>query len=383
MSGCWRAIGRSGGRARCVCAGVGLAALLAAGAGCGQREAPTASAAQMDDVVLTTFAPTRSLAERISGGLVPVRTPLPEGEDPIFWQPTPEAIAEFQRARLIITNGAELEKWVADAPLPASRVVASIGERALADAGGPILMDSVTHSHGPSGEHTHEGVDGHTWVEPTLAIEQAEAIRDAMARAWPHHSTRFEANAYHLVEELRALDDELAALGGAISGVTLLASHPAYNYLARAKGWTITNLDLDPQDQDPAAVVDAVHHALHELEGGDHHHDDHDAAESGHAHGADGAHDGHGAAGDGAPVLLLWEAQPREEIAAALRAELGVASVLFSPGESTARDYLEVLEANIDRLRAALEGQPQPDTEHEVEPDAQSDTEPEPAAGGG
>ncbi len=344
------------------------ASLLVAIAGLatpGCKEQPAAGTGQSSPAtnseVLTTFYPTTYFAGRIAGGLVTVRSPLPADEDPIFWQPGADEMVQFQNARLVITNGAEFEKWVARAPLPRARTVASLSDDDLDDTGGPITMETTSHSHGPAGEHTHEGLDGHTWVSPDIAIVQARNIAEAVKAAWPEHADAFDANLASLVEDLEMLRTSLADLTPLVGEHRLLASHPAYNYLARDLGWDVTNLDLDPESDDVQGIVDAVHDALHHHE--DHHHD-HDHGE-GHDHAHDegeGEHDhDHEHSHGDKPVILLWEGEPTEAIRAALADELGVTSVLFSPAEgqpdpTTDGDYMDVMRANLDALREALGG---------------------------
>ncbi len=316
------------------------------------------SSSATNNEVLTTFYPTTYFAQRIAGGLVPVRTALPVGEDPIFWQPGADALSEYQNARLVITNGAEFEKWVAGAALPRARTVESLSEEDLDAAGGPITMESTTHSHGAAGEHTHEGLDGHTWVSPDIAIVQAKNIAEAMKEAWPDHADAFDTNLATLVEDLEMLRDSLSDLTPLVQEYRLLASHPAYNYLARDLGWDVHNLDLDPENEDTQAVADAVHDSLHLHE--DHHHD-HEHGDD-HDHGHDHAHDegeaDHDHTHGDKPVILLWEGEPTEAIRATLADELGVTSILFSPAEGTPDDgdYMDVMRANIDRLREAVGG---------------------------
>lgn len=302
---------------------VSLSILMLALAGCNESS-PNAPAASLDDAVLTTFYPTHYFAERIAGGLVPVRCPLPEGEDPIFWQPDAEAMALYQNAKLVITNGAEFEKWVTGAALPRARTVASLSDDDLDATGGPITMESATHSHGPGGEHTHEGLDGHTWVSPDIAVVQATNIAEAMKSAWPDDAEAFDTNLVTLVEDLEMLRTSLEDLTPNVQDYHLLASHPAYNYLARDLGWDVHNLDLDPESEDMDAIVAGVGEVIE---------------------------------GD-KPVILLWEGQPTNAIVTALHDELGVTSILFSPAEGTPEsgDYMDVMRANIDRLREAVGG---------------------------
>ncbi|MFI4881502.1 MAG: metal ABC transporter solute-binding protein, Zn/Mn family [Phycisphaerales bacterium JB064] len=291
--------------------------------GCGV-ESSTTIPASTQNVVLTTFYPTQYFAEHISGGLVPVRCLLPADEDPIFWKPDADTIGQYQNAKLVITNGAEFEKWVAGAALPRGRTVSSLSNDALQQAGGAITMEGSTHSHGAAGEHTHEGVDGHTWVSPKLAVIQARRIAEAMSNAWPEHAEAFKANLGALVEDLEMLQTSLEDLTTAVKRHRVLASHPAYNYLARDLGWDVTNFDFDPESEDVAGIVADVRAAIE---------------------------------GD-TSVIMLWEGEPTDAIRDALRDELGVTSVLFSPAEGVPDegDYMDVMRANLDRLRQAVGG---------------------------
>ncbi len=60
----------------------------------------------------------------------------------------------------------------------------------------------TSHRHGPEGEHTHKGIDGHTWLDPINAKIQAAAIRQAFAKKWPAHAESFERNFQSLVADL-------------------------------------------------------------------------------------------------------------------------------------------------------------------------------------
>lgn len=304
-----------------------LVATLGLLASCARPPEPTGPA--LDPVIRTTFYPTTYFARRLADGLITVENPAPPQADPATWRPTPDAIAAYQRATLIVTNGAEFERWAITAPIPRSRLVETVNPTDI--PGGLITIKGLTHSHGPAGQHSHDGLDGHTWLEPTIAIAQATRLADAMAQAFPAHATQVRANLPALVADLTALAQRLDALTPAARRATLLASHPSFNYLARARGWTITNLDLDPDapahpDTTPQPEANrAIAQALAAL----------------------------------APrgrVIMLWESAPIDETASALSRDLGIASVLFSPAETAPNDgdYLTVMHANIDRLERAL-----------------------------
>lgn len=304
-----------------------LVSVLGAGSllvGCKENAGTNSQAAQAswtEDAALTSFYPTAYLARRIAGGLVAVDCPVPEGEDPIFWQPSRADLERYRGARLVILNGAEFEKWATTASLPSSRVVRSADgfqDRFL------TFDTGITHSHGAAGEHSHEGIDGHTWLDPFNAIDQAKSIERAMSSAWPEHAEAFTQNLAALEADLMTLDSAFKALTPRLAGVKLLASHPAYDYLAARYGWTIANLDLDPEVGLTEEAIAEVAHAI-------------------------GDHEGR--------AILLWESEPSETTF-----EVPFASVVFSPAElagtgpdEPAEDYLAIMRANIARLDAALE----------------------------
>ncbi len=48
--------------------------------------------------------------------------PVPEEVDPAYWKPEAEDVAAYQRADLILLNGASYAKWVDFVKLPRSRL---------------------------------------------------------------------------------------------------------------------------------------------------------------------------------------------------------------------------------------------------------------------
>ena len=296
------------------------AALLAACSlvlnGCGDSDGE-GEALEIRDVVYTTFYPSTWLADRLCGGAVEIMCPLPAGEDPAFWRPSKEIVREYQSARVIAVNGASFEKWVGTTSLPPSRVV-DLSRSFRADF--LKYKEKTTHSHG-KGEHTHEGTDGHTWVDPHLMMKQAETLAAALVTAFPEHADAIRANAAAVKRELEGIAKRLDGLD--VSRSTLLASHRAYDYMARRQGWKITNFALFPG----AAPSEKRLGKIREV-------------------------------ASGAPnPVMLWESTPAPEAVAALK-ELGVSSIVFSPceslDESLGADYIEVMNGNVTRLEKAV-----------------------------
>ena len=212
------------------------------GAGPGSEE-PVAEETPDRLVVYTVNYPLAYFAERLGGDEVEVVFPAPADRDPAFWSPDAGAIAAYQGAGLILLNGAGYAKWVERATLPIAKMVnttTGVGDRLLE------LNDTVTHSHGPGGEHEHRGWAFTTWLDPTLAIEQARTVAAALSSRLPSSKTDIAERMGMLEYELVILDTRLAAATEALGDEPLIFSHPVYQYLIARYGLKVTRSTGSP-----------------------------------------------------------------------------------------------------------------------------------------
>jgi len=225
--------------------------------GCTQGEPEvgreTSSATADGDVtdglsVFTVNYPLAYFAERIGGDLVEVTFPTPADEDPAYWSPDSETVADYQQADLILLNGAGYAKWLERASLPASKLVdtsAGFEDRWIPLEEGPV------HTHGPAGEHSHKGYAFTTWLDPQLAIEQARAVGAALVEVLPEHEATLEASLEALVADLQDLDSNLESAALRIGDQPILFSHPVYQYLTARYGLNARSVHWEPGD-DPS-----------------------------------------------------------------------------------------------------------------------------------
>ena len=302
------------------------AVLLVGTVGCERQAAKPAGTTKKSatPTVYTTFYPMTYFVQRIGGDHVKVVCPCPPDEDAAYWMPPADTIAKYQAADFIVINGATFEKWPQKVSLPESRVI---------DTAKPlhddwiVLEGTVSHSHGPGGSHTHAGIDGHTWLDPVNAIVQARTILDALVKRYPEYKDTYEAGFAALKADLDALDARHKKVAEVVKGHYLLASHPAYNYVGRRYGWQQKWYLLDPEEM-PSDEDIAKIKAFLETQPAAH---------------------------------ILWEAEPKAEIADRFLKELGLTSVVFSPVESldddqrtAGADFISLMNANLDRLEAVF-----------------------------
>ncbi len=266
-------------------------------------------------IVYTVNYPMAYFAERIGNDLVEVHFPAPRDEDPAFWSPDADTIAAYQGADLILLNGAGYAKWVDRAAVPSSRVVDTsegIGDRLLP------LEGTITHSHGPEGDHEHGGYAFTTWLDPELATQQAQTIAAAVALLRPERESEIQRRMESLKDDLVDLDSRLWVAAEALGDQPLLFSHPVYQYLINRYRLNAVEVHWEPDEAPDGNAWRQLEELLK-------------------THPA---------------KWMLWEGEPLEETVTGL-AEIGVESLLFDPcgNRPDDGDYLTVMAANA----AALE----------------------------
>ncbi|MFD1171147.1 metal ABC transporter solute-binding protein, Zn/Mn family [Oceanobacillus picturae] len=79
----------------------------------------------------------------------------------------------------------------------------------------------------------HESHDPHIWLDPVLAQEQVNIIRDALIEADPDGKEIYEKNAEAFNEELQTLDQEYQDVLKDVENRAFVVQHQAFGYLAQ------------------------------------------------------------------------------------------------------------------------------------------------------
>ncbi len=269
--------------------------------------------------IFTTNYPLAYFAERIGGEQVEVSFPAPADVDPAYWAPEAEVIADYQQADLILLNGAGYEKWLERASLPASKLVDT--SAAVASSYVP-LDEGVVHTHGPAGEHSHKGWAFTTWLNPMMAIAQAQAIQEALSKVRPEAAADFRVAYEGLQADLLALDAQLRDVAADFGGRPILFSHPVYQYLDEHLGLNGESVHWEPGEMPTEKMWNELSTLLQ-------------------SHPAE---------------FMVWEGEPLEEVENRL-AEMGLTSVIYDPcgNAPESGDFGSVMLQNHDNLKMAVD----------------------------
>lgn len=255
-------------------------------------------------------APLAEFAKRLGGDAVTVSIPVPASEDPMTFQPPVAVIGEVQKSDLILLNGAGYANWVEKVSLPRSKTVDTSGAFA---ADFIEATDVITHSHGDEGAHAHDAVANTTWLDFEFARLQAGEVAKAIIRKDPALKETVEAQLVTLQTDLHNLHERTLDVVATLPAPAI-ASHPRYEYFARAYDIEITALHWEAEDvpdADALAELDAI-------------------------------------IADTQAKLFIWELQPNPE-AEKLVAARGLVQVVFNPGDNTP-GYIALMNANLNAL---------------------------------
>jgi len=172
--------------------------------------------------VAVSIAPLADMVRQIGGERVTVVQLVPPGSSVHTYEPTPRQVQFVARAQLLVLNGVGLEYW-------APKVIDAAANPRLhvvdTSQGLPLLEES--------GE---EGGNPHLWLDPQLAMRQAEKARDGLIAVDPDHADLYRNNAGRYVAALQALDAEIQAETATWTHRRFVAFHSAWVYFARRYG---------------------------------------------------------------------------------------------------------------------------------------------------
>ena len=247
--------------------------------GCGRGSAaptpassgPTAALCDGAEGRVSVVATTSTIADVVSnvgGKAVRVQALLPIGADPHAYEVTRQDLAIMDQAALIFVNGAGLEQSILS-QLPA---VARPGQVIDLSAGLELIAGHEHHEgeheeEEERGEHGHEEMDPHVWLDPNNVSQWAEQIAAALGQADPACAGYYAERARLYQAKLRELDEWIAREVQRIPPERrlLVADHDALGYFARRYGLRVVGSAFpglstlaEPSAQEVAQLEDAI-----------------------------------------------------------------------------------------------------------------------------
>ncbi len=238
--------------------------------------------AQADSLeVVTTILPISQFTLAVAGDRATVTPLIPTNVGPHGYQARPQDAQALSEADVLVINGLEMEGFLeglienAGNPdlmmIDTSEGIATIATAEGHDHGHDHGEEEHDHAHGEHDhdhgeeehdhthgdehdhdhgehDHSHGEFDPHVWLDPKRAIQQVENIRDGLIQADPEGEETYTANAAAFIEELRALDQEIATQLQPFEGKSFVVFHDFASYFADSYGLEAEFLVEVPED---------------------------------------------------------------------------------------------------------------------------------------
>jgi zinc/manganese transport system substrate-binding protein len=215
---------------------VAAAAVLVAG--CGGGATSSASKPGAIDVVVTTTQ-LGDVVRAVGGHAVAVHQILKPNTDPHDYEPRPKDIQETAGAKLVVTSGDNLDKWMGEVIDNAG------GHPAVVDAGAGRPVTLPGEDTGPEASR----FDPHWWHDPRNVEHATLRIRDALAKADPKATAAIDAGVEAYLAKLKALDTGIATCINKVPVAQrkLVTDHDAFGYFAKRYGIDVVGAVIPSQ----------------------------------------------------------------------------------------------------------------------------------------
>jgi len=172
--------------------------------------------------VVASFYPIFDFVKKVGGDRVEVSSLIPIGIEPHDYEPTIQQVQNAQTADMLVINGGGFEEeWVKD-----------IDAEFLLDAS--VGLNLTGHAK----EKRNGSMDPHIWLDPTLAKQQVEKIRDGLIKVDPANTAYYNENANRFISELDSLDRTIKSELSNCEKKDFIAFHNAFSYFASRYGLT-------------------------------------------------------------------------------------------------------------------------------------------------
>lgn len=310
----------------------GLISLLVFGmlTGCGSNPKNTVEkdesqeAAEQKLLVCTSFYPMYDFAKKIGGDQIRLVNLVPSGTEPHDWEPSPQDLANLEKADLFIYNGSGMEPW-------AEKILGALQNDKLTvvEASQGIDLLEGNHAHPEEEVEEENPYDPHVWLSPMKAKAEMKAIKDAFIQADPNNKAMYEANYQTYAAKFDALDQEFKDTLSPLPNKNIVVAHQAFGYLCADYGLkqvAIEGLSADAEP-DPARMAEII-----------------DFAKA------------------NSVKVIFFEELVSPKVAESIASAIGATTAVLNPLEGlndqqlqAGSDYLSVMRENLQALKTALQ----------------------------
>lgn len=201
--------------------------------------------------VLVSLAPYKFFVERIADKTVDVHLMVPAGASAHTYEPTPKEMVAAGNADVWFTIGEPFE---------------SRASMALQSHHPSMILVDLRKGVDQISAHDHPGHacsnpscrDSHVWMSPRQSKIQVRQIAETLTKLYPENKTLYATNLQKLLDDLDALDREIAELLKPLKQRVIMVSHPAYAYFCRDYNLKQLSIEFEGRDPTPQQLTKVI-----------------------------------------------------------------------------------------------------------------------------
>jgi len=274
--------------------------------------------------IYTTIYPLQYFTERIAGKHADVSAIIPPGADAHTFEPSTKDMVKISDGDAFIYNQSKSDEF-------SSSVADMLKEEKVPviDAAKGIALAHMKEHEESEKEHDHGAYDPHIWLDPVLAQKMADNIYNQLVQLKPEAKKDFKKNHDQLIKDLQALDTHFKEKVEKAPKDTFIVSHAAYGYWAERYGLNQISISGLSPAHEPTQhqIQNIIEYTKKEKIN-----------------------------------YILFEANVNNKVAATIKKETGTKSLTLQNLETLTkkdikkkRDYLSIMNENIDTLSRALQ----------------------------
>lgn len=201
--------------------------------------------------VTVSIVPQKYFVERLAGDAFKVNVMVQAGQSPENYEPTPAQMVAISNSAAYILIGASFEDiWI-------EKLKAANPNLLFFDSStGVERLSMQSHHHEEdvqpalTPEQTNE-IDPHIWTSPIVMKIVSRQMADLLVQLEPGRRVEIESNLEILINELEALDSEIANQLADLPHRTFMVYHPTWGYFAH--DYDLEQISVEESGSEPSA----------------------------------------------------------------------------------------------------------------------------------
>jgi len=188
---------------------------------------------------VVSILPQAEFVKRVGGSKAAVTVMIPPGSSPPTYEPTPSQLVEVSRASMYVRVGAHFvfeQAWM-------DKIIGINPGMKIVDCSEGIEM---------------LGADPHIWLSPKNARGMVENIFRGITQVDADNWRYYEQNLKQYLQELEALDREIAQTLSGLENRRFMVYHPAWTYFARDYRLEQVAIEKEGKHATPKGVAELI-----------------------------------------------------------------------------------------------------------------------------